>query len=316
MNKSLSERRSMIDKACSTLSLTNQCHLLGLHKSGLYYKPIRESSVNLDLMELIDKQYLRHPHMGVPGMTEWIRKTKGYQVNSKRIARLYKLMGLQSMAPGPHTSKGNKSHKKYPYLLRELIIDQVNQVWSTDITYIRMRHGFMYLMAVIDVRSRYILGWSVSNTMESEWCRDTIRDCVDQHGCPQIVNTDQGSQFTSEVFTSYLINKGITISMDGKGRATDNIYIERFWRSIKYEDIYLRVYDTSQSLHLGIIEYMSYYNDERLHSSLEYRTPKSIFEQNNKIEILEESENPKSAHPLPLSGVYPRKREGVDCSIN
>jgi len=306
VNKSLPELRGMIDKAHPKLSITGQCSLLGIHKSGVYYKPKAESSLNLTLMKLIDEQYLKHPHMGVPSMTEWLRKDQDYDVNPKRIERLYKLMNLQSMAPGPHTSKGLKAHKKYPYLLKDIKVERVNQVWATDITYIPMKQGFMYLMAVIDLKSRYILGWSISNTMDAEWCRETMEDCINRHGCAQIVNTDQGSQFTSEVFTGLLLDHNIQISMDGKGRATDNIFIERFWRSLKYEDIYLKVYDTGQSLFLGLIEYMNYYNEQRRHSSIDHQRPIDVFNQKTiQIEKKEDLEEPKSKHPAPSGSMLP-----------
>ena len=298
MNKSLPELRGMIDKAHDSLSISCQCSLLGIYKSGVYYQPRGESELNLTLIKLIDEQYLKHPHMGVPSMTTWLRKDKGYLVNSKRIERLYKLMDLQSMAPDPHTSRAVKEHKKYPYLLRDLKIEKVNHVWATDITYIPIRQGFMYLMAVIDLKSRYIVGWSISNTMDAQWCRETMEDCINRHGCPQIVNTDQGSQFTSDEFTGLLIDNDIQISMDGKGRATDNIFIERFWRSLKYEDIYLRAYQDGQSLFLGLIEYMNYYSTERRHSSIEDQRPIQVYE-SIQIEQKQECEPEKSKHRAP-----------------
>ncbi|MCP4522389.1 MAG: IS3 family transposase, partial [Cytophagales bacterium] len=234
--------------------MSKQCELLSIHKSGLYYQPKVESEENIMLMKLIDEQYTKHPHMGVPSMTTWLQKDKGFEVNHKRIARLYKVMDICSLAPGPHTSKGCKEHKKYPYLLRNLAIERVHQVWATDITYIPMEKGFFYLMAIIDLKSRYILHWSISNSMEAEWCKQVMKECVEEHGKPEIVNTDQGAQYTSDVFTNYLLGQNIQISMDGKGRAIDNIFIERFWRSIKYEKIYLNVYENGQELLLGIIE--------------------------------------------------------------
>ena len=251
--------------------------MLSLHKSGLYYQAKGESLENLELMKKIDKRYTQYPHMGVPSMTTWLRKDEGILVNHKRVERLYKVMNIRSLAPGVHTSKGCKEHKKYPYLLRGLKIEHVHQVWETDITYIPMEKGFFYLMAIIDVKSRYILHWSLSNTMDADWCKQTIQECVEEYGKPTIVNTDQGSQYTSEVFTEYLLSQDIQISMDGKGRAIDNIYIERFWRSLKYEKIYLNVYETGQTLHLGIIEYMNYYNYERRHQSLGDFRPIDIF---------------------------------------
>lgn len=273
----MSARRDLIDKARGKLSISQQCRLLEIHKSAYYYEPKGESELNLELMKLIDKRYTVYPFMGVPSMTEYLRHDEGYSINKKRIERLYKLMDLQAVAPGPHTSKGVKEHKKYPYLLRGLKVEKVNQVWATDITYIPMPKGFFYLMAVIDLKSRYVVGWSVSNTMDAGWCKESMEECVIKHGTPEIVNTDQGSQFTSEVFTSYLLKEGIQISMDGKGRAIDNIFIERLWRSVKYENIYLNTYSTGPELYLGLLEYFEFYNQVRRHSSLENKRPVDIF---------------------------------------
>ena len=249
---------------------------MGIQKSGLYYEPKPESDLNIELMELMDKQYMKQPRMGVPSMTDWLNLDKGYQVNRKRIRRLYKLMGLYSLVPGPHTSKGIKEHKKYPYLLRNLMIERVNQVWAIDITYIPVAKGFFYLAAIIDIKSRYVVGWSISNTMDAEWCRDLMQESIDKYGAPEIVNTDQGSQFTSEVFTSYLLDQEVNISMDGKGQALDNIFIERLWRSVKYEDIYLKSYATGADLFIGLLEYFKYYNNERRHTSIAKKRPIDI----------------------------------------
>lgn len=250
---------------------------MDVQKSGLYYVPSPESDLNIELMELIDKQYMKQPRMGVPSMTDWLNLDNGYQVNKKRIRRLYKLMGLRSLVPGPHTSKGIKEHKKYPYLLRNLTIDRVNQVWAIDITYIPVAKGFFYLVAIIDIKSRYVVGWSISNTMDAEWCRDLMQECIDKYGAPEIVNTDQGSQFTSEIFTSYLLEQEVKISMDGKGRALDNIFIERLWRSVKYEDIYLKSYATGPELFIGLLEYFNYYNNERRHTSIDKLRPVDVY---------------------------------------
>jgi putative transposase len=250
---------------------------LDVQKSGLYYVPSPESDLNIELMELIDKQYLKQPRMGVPSMTDWLNLDNGYEVNRKRIRRLYKKMGLQSLVPGPHTSKGIKEHNKYPYLLRSLIIERVNQVWAIDITYIPVAKGFFYLVAIIDIKSRYVVGWSISNTMDAEWCRDLMQECIEKYGKPEIVNTDQGGQFTSEVFTSYLLEQEVKISMDGKGRALDNIFIERLWRSVKYEDIYLKSYATGPELFIGLLEYFNYYNNERRHTSIDKLRPVDVY---------------------------------------
>lgn len=254
---------------------------MGIQKSGLYYKAKPESALNIELMELIDKQYMKQPRMGVPSMTDWLNLDNGYQVNKKRIRRLYKQMGLRSLVPGPHTSNGIKEHKKYPYLLRDLIIERVNQVWAIDITYIPVAKGFFYLVAIIDIKSRYVIGWSISNTMDAEWCRDLMQECIEKYGAPEIVNTDQGSQFTSEVFTSYLLEQEVKISMDGKGRALDNIFIERLWRSVKYEDVYLKSYETGPELFVGLLEYFEYYNNERRHTSIDKLRPVDVYIETN-----------------------------------
>ena len=280
MKTSKNERRALVGKANNPLSISRQCELLDLYRSGYYYRPATESELNLYLMELIDKKYLDKPFMGVPTMTQWLRKDKGIMINKKRIERLYKLMNLQAIVPGPHTSKPNRFHKIYPYLLRNLKITHPNQVWAIDITYVPIKRGYMYLIAIIDLYSRYVVNWSLSNTMTAEWCRDTLDQAIEMYGCPEIINTDQGSQFTSEVFTGYVLDKDkrdIKLSMDGKGRATDNIFIERLWRSVKYEDVYLHCYETGQELYQGLKKYFSFYNCERRHSSIEYQHPQNLF---------------------------------------
>lgn len=280
MKTSPAERRKIVDKAHPRLSVKRQCRLLGIHRSGYYHFTKEKGSdlLNLELMQLIDKHYLEHPFMGVPTMTQWLCKDKGYRVNRKRIARLYRLMDLWAIAPGPHTSKGCKTHKKYPYLLRNLPITRPNQVWGIDITYVPVKNGYMYLIAIIDLYSRFVVGWSLSNTMEAEWCVETVREAIDRYGKPEILNSDQGSQFTSDLFTGFLTGENILISMDGRGRATDNIFIERLWRSLKYEDIYLKAYETGSELYTGIREYFNYYNHKRRHSSLQYQFPQEVYQ--------------------------------------
>jgi len=226
-------------------------------------------------MRLIDEQYLRHPEFGYPRMTDWLQD-EGHQVNHKRVARLMRIMGLQAITPGPHTSKPAPGHKIYPYLLRDMIIDQVGQVWSMDITYIPMQHGFMYLTAVIDWYSRYVLAWELSNTMESLFCVAALQHALTQ-GKPIIFNTDQGAQFTSEAFTAVLLEKNIAISMDGRGRALDNVFIERLWWTVKYEEIYPKAYSDGHALYKGLKRYFDYYNRERNHSSLDKQTPLEVF---------------------------------------
>ena len=235
-------------------------------------------------MRLIDEHYLEHPYKGATRMHTWLTLDKGYKVSRNRIDRLYyKVMGLQAVLPGPHTSKRCKEHAVYPYLLRDLEIVRPNQVWATDITYIPMVKGFMYLVAVIDVFSRKILSWSLSNTMEAQWCKEVVEQAIAQYGKPDIFNTDQGAQFTSEVFSQYIVGQGIRLSMDGKGRATDNAFIERFWRSLKYEHIYLNPKQDAIALFKGIEEYMTWYNEVRRHSSLDDRRPNEVYEQALKI---------------------------------
>jgi len=266
----------MIDKENSTLSVLQQCCLLGIHRSGLYYRPLSESEENLSIMRLLDEQYFRTPFYGVRRLTAWL-KGQGYNINRKRVKRLMEVMGWQTIYRKPNTSMCCKEDKVYPYLLKGLSINCRNQVWAMDITYIPMRKGFMYLCAIIDLHTRYVVNWSLSNTMTAEWCTQVMEEAIKQHGGPQVVNTDQGSQFTSEVFTSLLIEKGIRISMDGKGRAIDNIFIERLWRSVKYENIYLHSYEDGVCLYQGLKDYFCFYNSERLHQSLGYKTPQVLY---------------------------------------
>ena len=245
--------------------------MLGIHRSGLYYKSVGESELNLKLMRMIDEHHLKYPHMGVRSMTTWLRKDMGIKVNHKRVERLYRLLGIKAIGPNPNTSRPGRGadHKVYPYLLRGLKVDRPNQVWATDLTYIPVRGGYLYLMAIIDLHSRFIVGWSLSNTMEATWCREVLEDAVERHGKPEIINTDQGSQFTSELFTRFVTKElGIRLSMDGKGRAIDNVFIERFWRSLKYEHVYLRPADDGIACYHGLADYFEYYNHERRHSSI------------------------------------------------
>lgn len=273
----------MISKGHSKLSIVKQCTLLTVHRSGLYYKAKQESELNLELMRLMDQHYLDHPFKGARRMHVWLTKDKGYQVSRNRIERLYyQVMGLRAIMPGRHTSWRCKAHKVYPYLLRNLKIDRSNQVWATDITYIPMKRGYMYMVAIIDLYSRYVVNWSISNSMDAEWCKQTLEEAIDQHGKPEIINTDQGSQFTSEVFSDYVLNQGIGLSMDGKGRATDNAFIERLWRSVKYEKIYLNPPSDGTDLYLKVAEYMEYYNNERRHEGIDDEIPVTIYRKENR----------------------------------
>jgi putative transposase len=264
------------------LSMTKQCDLLSVHRSGIYYQPKGESDLNLELMREMDEHYLYHPFKGAKRMHTWLRMDKGYEVSRNRIERLYyKVMGLRAIMPGVHTSRRHKAHKTYPYLLRNLSIDRPNQVWATDITYIPMKKGYMYLVAIIDLYSRYVVNWSVSNTMDAEWCKQTLEEAIQMHGKPEIVNTDQGSQFTSETFSQYVIKQGIRLSMDGKGRAIDNAFIERLWRSVKYEKLYLNPPKNGIDLYLLLTEYFNYYNIERRHTGIEDMKPEQRYYQLN-----------------------------------
>ncbi len=267
----------MIEKANQDLSISHQCDLLGLCRSRLYYKPVgQESEDNLILMIELDKQYLKTPFYGIRRMTAHLRSL-GYCVNHKRVQRLMRKMGLEAVYRKPNTSLPNKEHTIYAYLLKGLKITRPNQVWATDITYIPMAKGFMYLIAIVDLFSRKVLTWSVSNTMEAEWCAEVLKEAIGEFGKPEIFNTDQGSQFTSNTFTQILKDNQIQISMDGKGRAIDNIFVERVWKSVKYEDIYLKSYQSGTELNKGLEEYFEFYNQRRFHQSLDYLTPDKVY---------------------------------------
>ena len=272
----MQQRRQMVEIDNNNLSINKQCKVLQIHRSGLYYQPNGESQHNLDLMLEIDKIHLKWPYYGTRRMTAELQNM-GYVVGRKLIRRLMRLMGIEVIYPRQNTSQPNKGHKIYPYLLRGLKIDHINQVWQTDITYIPMKRGFMYLMAVIDVHSRYVLNWSISNSMEAAWCTQVVQQAIEKYGNPEIFNTDQGSQFTSELFTEMLLGNNIKISMDGKGRATDNIYIERLWRNVKQENIYLNAYETGLDLYKGLEEYFYQYNNHRVHQALNYLKPIDIY---------------------------------------
>lgn len=255
--------------------MSRQCDLLGLSRSSYYYEPAAETAENLELMERIDREYTDHPFLGSPGMTTWLRR-QGCLVNRKRVQRLMRLMGLAAVYPKPRLSVPGVGHKVYPYLLRNVAIERANQVWSTDITYIPMPHGFMYLTAVMDWYSRYVLSWRLSNTLDVEFCLEALEEALSQ-GCPEVFNTDQGVQFTSTAFTSRLEEAGIKVSMDGKGRWLDNVFVERLWRTVKYEEVYLYRHETVPDLHSGLTRYFAYYDHERYHQSLGNRTPAEVY---------------------------------------
>lgn len=258
------------------LSLVRQCQLVGMARSSFYYQPRGESEFNLRLMRLIDEQYLRTPWYGSRQMKRHLRR-QGYAVNRKRIARLMTLMGLMAVVPGPHTSKPHPRHPVYPYLLRGLTIDQPDQVWCADLTYIPMAHGFLYLMAIMDWFSRRVLSWRLSNTQEVDFCLEALQEATERFGAAGIFNTDQGSQFTSDEWTAQLKDHDMRISMDGKGRWMDNVFIERLWRSLKYECVYLNAFETIPDAQQQLGTWIDYYNHERPHSQLNDRTPNEVY---------------------------------------
>lgn len=270
----------MIDPNHHVISITRQCELLQLSRANYYRAinddPVKETPENLELMRLIDEEYTKHPFYGSRQLRNYLRR-QGYQVNRKRVQRLMRLMGIMSVAPKPNTSKKGKAHKIYPYLLKELVVDQPNQVWCADITYIRMQGGFVYLVAIMDWYSRKVLSWEVSNTMDDSFCVSALESAIRVYGSPDIFNTDQGAQFTGNAFIKVLNDNNIKISMDGKGRWVDNVFIERLWRSVKYEDVYLKEYLTVTALRQGLHEYFRFYNDERPHEALGKCTPSECY---------------------------------------
>jgi putative transposase len=257
------------------LSVRRQCELLGLSRSSLYYEPARETGEDLRLMRRIDEQYTACPFYGSRRMTAWLIE-QGEEVNRKRVQRLMRVMGLEAVYPKPRLSVAGRGHKIYPYLLRGVKIERPDQVWSTDITYVPMTSGFMYLAAVIDWFSRYVIAWKLSNTLDGSFCLEMLDEAL-KGGRPEVFNTDQGVQFTAAAFTGRLESAGVAVSMDGRGRALDNVFVERLWRSVKYEDIYLRGYEAVPELYQGLGRYFIFYNNERLHQSLDYRTPAAVY---------------------------------------
>lgn len=265
----------MIDPGYPEIPIYRQCELLGLSRSGYYYQPQGESPLNEHLMNLMDEQYTKMPFYGVEKMTEWLRR-QGFPVNPKRVRRLLRLMGLEAIYPKKRLSIPAESYKKYPYLLRDLAIERPDHVWCADITYIRMLHGFLYLVAVMDWYSRYVLAWELSNSLDRQFCLDALDKAL-AISQPEIFNSDQGSQFTSTEFTGRLETAGVRISMDGRGRVFDNIFIERLWRSVKYEEVYLHSYESVGDAREGLTRYFRLYNTERLHEALGYRTPHEVY---------------------------------------
>jgi putative transposase len=267
--------RTLIEVGHPALSVRRQCELLGLSRSSLYYEPACETAEDLRLMRRIDEQYTARPFYGSRRMTRWLIE-QGEEVNRKRVQRLMRTMGLEAIYPKPRLSAAGKGYKVYPYLLRGVTIERADQVWSTDITYVPMTSGFMYLAAVIDWFSRYVIAWRLSNTLDGAFCLEMLEEAL-RSGKPEVFNTDQGVQFTADAFTGCLESAGVAVSMDGRGRALDNVFVERLWRSVKYEDIYIRGYEAVPELHRGLGRYFGFYNDERLHQSLGYRTPATVY---------------------------------------
>lgn len=258
------------------LSIRRQCDLLGVARSALYYLPVGVSAEEIALMKEIDRIFTKWPFYGSRKVLHELRLV-GHDVNRKRVQRLMRVMGLQALVPGPHTSKPHPEHPVYPYLLRGVEVTRPNQVWAADITYIPLEHGWGYLVAIIDWHSRAVLSWRLSNSLTVEFCVEALEEALAKHGRPDIFNTDQGAQFTSPDFTEVLKREGVTISMDGKGRATDNIFVERLWRSLKYEDVYLHDYATLAEAHTGIGAWIRFYNVRRPHQALDNRTPMDVY---------------------------------------
>jgi putative transposase len=268
-------RRALIDPAHGEISVRRQCELVGLPRSTWYYEAATESTENLRLMRAIDRQYVKRPFFGARRMTLMLRRG-GHVVNRKRVVRLMRLMGLEAIYPKRRTSRPAPGHRIYPYLLRGVTVDRPNQVWSTDITYVPLERGYLYLTAILDWYSRYVLAWRLSNTLTSDFCVEALEAAL-RRGCPEVFNTDQGAQFTSESFTRVLERAGVSISMDGRGRALDNVFSERLWRTVKYEYIYLNEHATAWEMAEGLETYFRFYGHERPHQSLENRTPWSVY---------------------------------------
>jgi len=265
----------LIDSGHAGISVKRQCDLLGLNRSSFYYEAVEVCEKDLKMMRLIDEKFMQYPFYGSRKLAASIGRDLHASVNRKRMQRLMRIMGLEAIYPKPNLSRGDVTHKVFPYLLRNIKLDRPNTVWSCDITYIPLDGGFAYLIAVIDWYSRYVLSWRLSNTMSQDFCIDAVEQAL-RFGKPAIFNTDQGSQFTSHDFTSLILGQGIKVSMDGKGRALDNIFVERLWRSVKYEDVYIKGYRTIPDAAQGLDNYFSFYNHARPHQSLEYRTPSEV----------------------------------------
>ncbi len=266
----------MIDADDPKLSVSRQCGLLKLNRSAYYYKKKPMKPEDLDLMRLIDEQYLKTPSWGSRSMRNHLRRL-GYKINRKRVQRLMRLMGLEAIYPKPKTSRPHPAHKVYPYLLRNIVVERPNQVWAADITYIPMNRGFMYLVAVMDWHSRKVLSWRVSNTLDTDFCTEAVEEAINRYGTPEIFNTDQGAQFTSNEFTNQLKSHSVRISMDGRGRVQDNIFIERLWWTLKYQYLYLWSFNNGTELRQGLGKWFEFYNAERSHQALDNLTPDEVY---------------------------------------
>ena len=275
---SRAERLALVEREDPALPISQQCRLLAISRSAVYRRPAEVGEADLAIMALMDRQYLARPYYGARRMAAWLA-TQGYVVNRKRVRRLMRLMGLVAIYQRPNTSKAAVAHKVYPYLLGGIAIERVNQVWCSDVTYIPMAKGFLYLVVVMDWVSRTVLAWRLSNTLGADFCVEALEEALARYGRPEIFNTDQGSQFTCDEFTTTLKRHEIAISMDGKGRCMDNIFVERLWRSLKYEEVYLNAYASVAEARTGIGAWLGFYNEERQHQSLGYRTPRQIYEE-------------------------------------
>ncbi len=275
MPAAVDAKRGLVEKTVPHLSIVHQCELLDLNRSTYYLPPAVESAENLRLMRSIDEQYLKTPFYGSRRMTAALERA-GESVNRKRVQRLMRLMGLEGLFPGRRTTVATPGAKAYPYLLRDRVLTGIDEVWSSDITYVPLRHGFMYLTAVIDWFSRYVLSWRLSNTLDGGFCLEALDEALSR-GRPEIFNTDQGSQFTSREYTGRLEGAGVAVSRDGRGRALDNVFVERLWRSVKYEDIYIKDYERVPELEMGLTSYFRFYDEDRPHQSLDYRTPGEVY---------------------------------------
>jgi putative transposase len=293
---SIPDRRAKLDRAHGALSIRHQCRLLGLSRSGVYRTPLPANDDDLTLMRRIDGLFTARPFLGSRRVARMLSE-EGARINRKRVQRLMRKMGIEALGPKPRTSRPAPGHRIYPYLLRGMTIDRPNQVWAADITYIPMGRGFLYLVAVIDWASRAVLSWRLSNTMDVSFCVDALEDALSRFGKPQIFNTDQGSQFTSMAFTGVLEHAGVLISMDGRGRWMDNVFIERVWRSLKHEDVYLKGYADGRELHEGLSGWIAFYNEERPHQAHGYRTPMAVWRAGAAIAAVDMVDNAKEALP-------------------